>query len=210
MKKHSHINTIQTKETATEIEWDIVNNPPKVEIEVETADMIKGSFFKETITPTLSSLGSKILIGLKKPLTSLKYLFYKKISELDLNIAPKLEIKSIPWIMIGLVFFAGYILLKKDMRFNFNLSAPFSAVADDTDNGYENTNFAQTISNPYAPVSAGSLSKDDVKVFINRYTPIAKKEMELFKIPVSIKIGQALIESRVGTSRLARNNNNFF
>ncbi len=210
MKKHSHINTIQTKETATEIEWDIVNNPPKVEIEVETADMIKGSFFKETITPTLSSLGSKILIGLKKPLTSLKYLFYKKFSELDLNIAPKLEIKSIPWIKIGLVVFAGYILLKKDMRFNFNLSAPFSAVADDTDNGYENTNFAQTISNPYAPVSAGSLSKDDVKVFINRYTPIAKKEMELFKIPVSIKIGQALIESRVGTSRLARNNNNFF
>ena len=48
MKKHSHINTIPTRESATEIEWDIVNKPPKVEIEVETADMIKGSFFKET------------------------------------------------------------------------------------------------------------------------------------------------------------------
>ena len=34
--------------------------------------------------------------------------------------------------------------------------------------------------------------------------------MELYGIPVSIKMGQALIESRAGTSRLARNNNNFF
>ena len=78
MKKHSHINTIPTKESTTEIEWDIVNNPPKVEIEVENADMIKGCFFKETVAPTLSSLGTKILTGLKKPLTSLKYQFHKK------------------------------------------------------------------------------------------------------------------------------------
>jgi len=175
MKKHSHINTIPTKESATEIEWDIVNNPPKVEIEVETADMIKGSFFKETVAPTLSSLGTKIMMGLKK------------------------------------VVFAGYILLKKDMRFNFNLSAPFSAVADDDNNDdYQASNYAQAVANPYAPVSAGALSQNEVKAFIKRYVPVAKKEMELYGIPVSIKMAQALIESRAGTSRLARNNNNFF
>ena len=210
MKKHSHINTIPTRESATEIEWDIVNNPPKVEIEVETADMIKGSFFKETVAPTLLDLGTKIMTGLKKPLTSLKYQFHKKRAEMDFNMAPQVELKNIPWMKIGLVVFAGYILLKKDMRFNFNLSAPFSAVADDDNDGYETSNFAQAVANPYAPVSAGALSKDEVKAFIKRYIPVAKKEMELYQIPVSIKMGQALIESRAGTSRLARNNNNFF
>lgn len=210
MKKHSHINTIQTKESATEIEWDIVNNPPKVEIEVETADMITGSFFKDTLEPSLSSLGTKILTGLKKPLTSLKYQFHKKTSEMDFNMAPQVELKNFPWMKIGLVVFAGYILLKKDMRFNFNLSAPFSAVADDNDTGYQTSNFAQAVSNPYAPVSSGALSNNEVKAFIKKYAPVAKKEMELYGIPVSIKMGQALIESRAGTSRLARSNNNFF
>ena len=212
MKKHSHINTIPTRESATEIEWDIVNKPPKVEIEVETADMIKSSFFKETVAPTLLSLGTKIMTGLKKPLTSLKYQFHKKTTEMDLNMASQVELKNIPWVKIGLVVFAGYILLQKDMRFNFNLSAPFSAVAndDDDDHGQKTSNFAQAVANPYAPVSAGALSKDEVKAFINRYIPVAKKEMELYRIPVSIKMGQALIESRAGTSRLARNNNNFF
>jgi len=34
--------------------------------------------------------------------------------------------------------------------------------------------------------------------------------MELYGVPASIKMGQALIESRAGTSKLAVNNNNFF
>lgn len=211
MKKHSHINTIPTKESATEIEWDIVNNPPKVDIEVETADIIKGSFFHDTVAPTLSDVGTKILNGLKKPLTSLKYQFHKKTEEMDINVASQVQLKNIPWMKIGLIIFAGYILLKKDMRFNFNLSAPFSAVPDDQDEpDYQSSHLAQTVSNPHAPISAGALSNYEVEAFIQRYAPLAKREMELFGIPASIKMGQALIESRAGTSKLALSNNNFF
>lgn len=46
--------------------------------------------------------------------------------------------------------------------------------------------------------------------FIERFLETAKNEKEKFKIPVSIKIGQAILESRWGESRLSKNNNNYF
>lgn len=209
MKKHTHINSIPTKESSTTFEWAIIDKKPKVEIDVEKADIIHDSFLRQSLLPTLWTIAKKIMLGLKKPLMSLKYRFYKMTSEMNIDLTGRLQGKNIPWMKIGLVVFAGYILLKKDMHFNFNLSAPFSAIADDEEE-YQTNNYAQSISNPYAPVSAKSLSKAEVNAFIKKYTPIAQKEMELYGIPASIKMGQALIESRAGTSRLARNNNNFF
>ena len=213
MKKHTHINSIPTKESATSIEWDIVDKRPRVDVEVENADIIRGSFFRETLAPSFWTLTKNIMIGLKKPLMALRYRFFKTASNIysnaDFDLKSRLQSKDVPWLKIGLVLFAGYVLLQKDMHFNFNLSSPFAAIADDESDA-ESTSYAQSISNPYAPVSTKALSKMDVQAFIDKYVPIAKKEMELYQIPASIKMGQALIESRAGTSRLARNNNNFF
>ena len=64
--------------------------------------------------------------------------------------------------------------------------------------------------NIYAPVSASSLEEKKVIDFIQKYAPIAVKEMETYNIPASIKMAQALIESRAGRSKLAVNNNNHF
>ena len=214
MKKHKHINSIPTKESATTIEWDIIDKKPRVEIEVENADIIRGSFFKETLAPSFWTLTKNIMIGLKKPLMALRYRIHKTASNvganMDFDLKSKFQNKDVPWLKIGLVLFAGYVLLHKDMHFNFNLSSPFAVVADDDNEDAQSTNYAQSISNPYAPVSSKALSKMDVQSFIDKYVPIAKKEMELYQIPASIKMGQALIESRAGTSKLARNNNNFF
>lgn len=207
MKKHTHINTIPTKESATSIEWDVVDKKPKVDIEVENAEIISGSFFKDTVAPTMWMVAEKIMLGIKKMGMSLKYQFHKRTSKMDLGWASQLQRKDIPWMKIGIVVFAGYVLLKKDMTFNFNLSAPFAAVADDNERA---SHYAQSVANPYAPVAASALSSNEVRNFIKKYAPLAQKEMELFGIPASIKMGQALIESRAGTSKLAVNNNNFF
>ncbi len=64
--------------------------------------------------------------------------------------------------------------------------------------------------NIYAPVSANSLEEEKVIKFIQKYAPVAVKEMETYNIPASIKMAQALIESRAGRSKLAVNNNNHF
>ncbi len=64
--------------------------------------------------------------------------------------------------------------------------------------------------NIYAPVSAKNLEEEKVIKFIQKYAPVAVKEMETYNIPASIKMAQALIESRAGRSKLAVNNNNHF
>lgn len=48
------------------------------------------------------------------------------------------------------------------------------------------------------------------KSYIRRFRKVARAEMKKFGIPASVKMAQALVESRAGTSRLARENNNHF
>lgn len=47
-------------------------------------------------------------------------------------------------------------------------------------------------------------------VYVKRFYKIAQKEMEKYKIPASITLAQGLLESNVGESRLATQNNNHF
>ena len=46
--------------------------------------------------------------------------------------------------------------------------------------------------------------------YIQQYTPFALESQEIYGIPASIKMGQALLESNSGNSRLAREANNHF
>lgn len=64
--------------------------------------------------------------------------------------------------------------------------------------------------NSYAPVSANNLREKQALEYIEKYQLIARAEMEKFEIPASIALAQGLVESRAGTSRLARGNNNHF
>lgn len=49
-----------------------------------------------------------------------------------------------------------------------------------------------------------------IEAYIKRFLKTAKKESELFNIPVSIKLAQGIIESNAGRSRLSRKHNNHF
>jgi flagellum-specific peptidoglycan hydrolase FlgJ len=64
--------------------------------------------------------------------------------------------------------------------------------------------------NEAAPVSATELYEEQVADYVNRYSAIARTEMEKYGIPASISLAQGLVESRAGTSKLAVNNNNHF
>jgi len=56
----------------------------------------------------------------------------------------------------------------------------------------------------------GQAGDDDRKLYIDRYSALAIHEMERTGVPASIKLGQAILESRWGTSTLARSANNHF
>jgi hypothetical protein len=64
--------------------------------------------------------------------------------------------------------------------------------------------------NAAAPVGVSQLREQSALEYIEKYAPIAKKEMTKFGIPASISLAQGLVESRAGTSRLAKKNNNHF
>jgi len=91
------------------------------------------------------------------------------------------------------------------------VASPLSVFTDDR-NSEKESNLSQSlsVSNPYAPLAADDLQDRRAKKFIRSHANLARAEMKEFGVPASIKMAQALIESRAGTSRLAKNNNNFF
>ncbi|MFN0176211.1 MAG: glycoside hydrolase family 73 protein [Saprospiraceae bacterium] len=64
--------------------------------------------------------------------------------------------------------------------------------------------------NDAAPVAADELLSAQSLDYIERFHKIAIGEMKQFGIPASISLAQGLIESRAGTSKLAKSNNNHF
>jgi flagellum-specific peptidoglycan hydrolase FlgJ len=64
--------------------------------------------------------------------------------------------------------------------------------------------------NDAAPVSGSELFAQEAATYIENFAPVARKEQAAFGVPASISLAQGLIESRAGTSKLAKGNNNHF
>jgi flagellum-specific peptidoglycan hydrolase FlgJ len=62
---------------------------------------------------------------------------------------------------------------------------------------------------PAAPAAEGS-KRDRQLAYVRKYAPLAKAEMRKYGIPASITLAQGLLESNVGSSKLALENNNHF
>ncbi len=54
------------------------------------------------------------------------------------------------------------------------------------------------------------VTSTDTEIYIERFAPIAVKEMKLYKIPASITLAQGILESGSGRSDLAMRSNNHF
>ena len=149
---------------------------------------------------------------LRKPLISLKYKFNKWSGEL-------LQSVKIPWFKVVVLALLTFVLMQKDMQFQFNVKSPLSLISDDRSGGRngddDESNLVQAISfketgNPFAPANPETLKDKEVRAYIKKYAKVAKTEMKKYHIPASIKMAQALIESRNGKSTLAIKNNNHF
>ena len=119
--------------------------------------------------------------------------------------------RDLPWFKIGILAMVAFVVFKKDFQLNFAVASPLSVFTDDRNSDKESSlSQSLSVSNPYAPLAADDLQDRRAKKFIRSHANLAIAEMKEFGIPASIKMAQALIESRAGTSRLAENNNNFF
>ncbi|MDD4610193.1 MAG: glucosaminidase domain-containing protein [Bacteroidaceae bacterium] len=60
------------------------------------------------------------------------------------------------------------------------------------------------------PSLYAQVRKDAYQRYVEKYAPIARQQMEEYKIPASITLAQALLESGAGKSKLAQISNNHF
>jgi uncharacterized FlgJ-related protein len=154
--------------------------------------------------PELRVLLKHLILSLQKPFVALKYKLFKLLDKL-------FEDVEVPWLKLIALCLIAFMAFKRDMALNLSYNVPEGSIDQ-----YENVNAVarnttfSTGGNPYAPVSAHSLADKKALIFINQYESVAKAEMKKFGIPASIKMAQALIESRAGSSRLAEGNNNHF
>ncbi|MGK0391311.1 MAG: flagellum-specific peptidoglycan hydrolase FlgJ, partial [Maribacter sp.] len=117
------------------------------------------------------------------------------------------EQKNIPVFRLLMVFLVFSFLYTKDFSFSFSMGNPLALASKIGLSGENGT--AMSI-NEYAPVDASNLKEKSTEAYIKKYKDLAVTEMIQFGVPASITLGQAIIESRAGNSRLARENNNHF
>ncbi len=118
---------------------------------------------------------------------------------------------------IGVLVLGAYIVLFRGEAGNtgafagrsiFGGTATETSLGIGTESGGQKPNWKSK--NEAAPVSAGELTSDMTRDYIDRYSKVAIGEMQKYGVPASISLAQGLIESRAGTSKLAVRNNNHF
>lgn len=169
--------------------------------------MDKGYEFAQQHNPELAELLKQVFAILMKPLIALRAKLYRTF----LKPFKKLEEKNIPVFRIGVVCLICALIYSKNISFALSIGNPLASNGIDgsTVSNSEDDGYAMSV-NEYAPVGVDGLKERTAEQYIKRYKKLAITEMEKFGIPASITLGQALIESRAGNSRLARENNNHF
>jgi flagellum-specific peptidoglycan hydrolase FlgJ len=128
---------------------------------------------------------------------------------------------------LGILTAAGYFLLFYEKDLSLSFLAPSNAVAVETrldlstNKGIAKASSRKVIrdapvakkkagKNEAAPMASSDLATGDSEGYIGRFSKIARTEMGRYGVPASISLAQGLIESRAGSSKLAKHNNNHF
>jgi hypothetical protein len=150
----------------------------------------------------------RLIALLLKPFIALWYSF-------EAWLRRTLDWRRVPWLKLALLVFLAYFLSRENWQFNVSLHAPFGA---------DGVSWTETSGDPLqqnVSLFTGGETKEDGAVFasvedeqargyIKRFAAVAVQEMHTYKVPASIKMAQALIESKAGNSRLATESNNHF
>lgn len=165
-----------------------------------------GHFFP---VPNIWQLFRQLFAGLARLFVLLKYFLHSLMPNLQGDI-------KLPWFKIGIVAVAVFIVAKKDINFSINMHAPsFSEMAETAPVTREELSLVQAVSYKKSPSGKSvknmpTPSTQEVKAYVNRFSKVARSEMEKFGIPASIKLAQGILESAAGKSKMAKMENNHF
>lgn len=121
----------------------------------------------------------------------------------------KAVLKVVGLCAIAILIFKTDVVVSKESRASiFDASA--KNVGLDLSNNASSKTLNLQDANSAAPIAASGLSQAMADSYIKRFAPVAIAEMRKYGIPASISLAQGLVESRGGTSTLAKKNNNHF
>ncbi len=152
--------------------------------------------------PTLQEVLHRLSVGLKKLLTALRFHWH------HLPVG-QWQLDRLPWFKIALATLAFFILTRKNIQFSINMRSPLSGFSDDrrAEDNAEQMSLAQPIA---LMEPAARISKEQAEAYIHRFAKVARAEQAKYGIPASLKMAQALYESRAGQSVGTRNRHNHF
>lgn len=163
---------------------------------------------------SIAQLLKKLFWGIQRIYVALKYQIYRLTTGAIGNF-------RISWFKVGLIAFAVFILMKKDIQFSFNINAPLQQTTTDIEAAT-----ARTTANEFGMVQPVHMQKrtqrnlktidpdeldvQEVKNYIKRFSKVAIAEMEKFGIPASVKMAQGILESWSGNHPVTQSDNNHF
>jgi hypothetical protein len=165
-------------------------------------------YTRQDIHHDLNLLLGRLLALLLKPFIALWY-------ALELKVRKTLNWRRIPWFKLGLLLLLSWFLFQENWTFNLSLQSPFGPgglawVENSGQSLQQNVSILTGASGNQAESVATNAGDEKARAYIKRFAKVAVQEMHEYKVPASIKMAQALIESHSGKSRLAKESNNHF
>lgn len=156
-----------------------------------------------------------VCYGLERYRVALRYQFHRRTYGI---FEDKKETKLLFLVKICIIVIFMFTIFYKDLQ-SIGKSSIFAGVSKNNKREKTSTprqpssatpvSFGQHV-NELAPAALSELHEQQVRAYIEQYADIAIQAMRTYGIPASISMAQGIIESRAGTSTLARRNNNQF
>jgi len=170
---------------------------------------------------TFALLFHRLAGGLKMLWIALKYRLMKlfKISNSKTKTTWRVSLFKLTLLAVVII-----LVTQKDIRFSVNLKAPLAGIGQSQEpeavaaSNKSLGKFSLSDALPFGKaavkseelVSVSDLDHEEVNDYIGRFSKVAVAEMRKFGIPASIKMAQAILESKAGKSNSVRLSNNHF
>ncbi len=149
---------------------------------------------------TLGWIFKRLFLGLRLIFSALKYKMYAALGKKGGAGV------SFPWFKTSLFLAAFIFLTQKDIKFSINLKAPLgdtfsiggSALGDKEQLSLGDV--LPLVTSGASTFNLKQLNDEQVDAFVDRFSRVAIAEMRKFGIPASIKLAQAILESKAETN----------
>jgi flagellum-specific peptidoglycan hydrolase FlgJ len=170
---------------------------------------------------TFAMLFHRLLGGLKLLWIALKY---RALKLMGISNSKNKSSWKVPAFKLSLLAIVIILVTQKDIRFSVNLKAPLASLGQSHEPEAIATSnkslgkfslgdalpFGKEAVKSEEVVKVSDLNPEDVNDYIGRFSKVAVAEMRKFGIPASIKMAQAILESKAGESAGVKQYNNHF